>query len=85
VAVGVRREWEIRRERGGWFRIRRRARWISAPVAVGGLVLVGAGAGNRLWDEFTMWLWDTTHLAPATVLAGIVIALVLVALGKTNR
>jgi hypothetical protein len=32
-----------------------------------------------------MWLWDTTHLTPATVFAAVVITLVLVILCRTSR
>ena len=81
----MRREWEIRRERGGWFRVRRRTRWIGGPILIGLLILVGGGAVKGLWDRFTVWLWDTAHLAPTTVFAAGVITFVLVTLWKTNR
>ena len=85
MAVGVRREWEIRDQGGGRFRLRRRARWIGVPVLVGFAVLVGSGVARSLWDRFTVWLWETTHLAPGTVLGAAVITVVFTLLWRASR
>ncbi|HEY9475309.1 MAG TPA: hypothetical protein VIS06_15865 [Mycobacteriales bacterium] len=81
----MRREWDARHEGGGRFRLRRRARWIGAPVLIGFVILAGGGAARRLWDRFTVWLWETAHLAPGTVLGAAVIAVVFTLLWRASR
>ena len=51
-----------------------------------GLALVlGGGMLRGLWDRFTMWLWQTTHLVPTTVVGAVVIAVMLALLCRANR